>query len=666
MYTLTVTDAEKNYTVNFHDTPIVQQVLEENGITMPHPCGGRGTCGKCRIEVSGSVSEPDERELALGCRLSCRTKLYGDASVVLCTDRHINAESSTLDIRGLDSQETMGRFGAAVDIGTTTVAFSVYDLASGRCLTTDTALNPQSTVAADVIGRIDAAMHGHLRGMQDMITRCIKELAENSGYLERIDRWSITGNTTMLYLLTGRNPKALSASPFVADHLFGEETVFLDRPLYLPECMHAFVGADITCAVLYSGMCDTPETSLLCDIGTNGEIALWKGGQLYVSSTAAGPAFEGAGISCGCQSVRGAVWSVTLKNHMLQVQTIDNAKPVGLCGSGIIDAIACLLDNGTIDETGNMEENEVAVCEDIFLTRRDIRNVQLAKAAIAAGIKTLLAVTDTKEEEITTCYIAGGFGSHLKIDSAVRIGLLPESLQNKIRVIGNAALKGNASLLTEPELKEKAHGIISDTTCINFGGMPEFNDNYVEEMFFPEQRRSQYLLQLADQSGFSHFGLFQTTSLAFRPEVRDMCEAGRCGAYGTRWTCPPYCGSLEDSARKAERYDAGILLQMTGEMEDDFDVECMQQTEQMAKERLADFVHALREKCVDCLPMTAGTCTKCARCTCPEEPCRSPEDAFTSMEAYGLLVNDVCTAAGLKYNYGPRTITFTVCVLINQ
>lgn len=142
-----------------------------------------------------------------------------------------------------------------------------------------------------------------------------------------------------------------------------------------------------------------------------------------------------------------------------------------------------------------------------------------------------------------------------------------------------------------------------------------------------------------------------------------MCKTGRCGSYGTRWTCPPYCGTLEESVAKAKQFTSGILLQMTGQMEDDFDVECMQRTEQTVKDKLDIFVKRLREKHIQCLPMSAGTCTKCTICTCPEEPCRFPEKAFISMEAYGLIVSDVCNAAGIEYNYGSKTITFNTCVL---
>lgn len=664
MHTLTIFNGNQTETAAFSGTPTVREVLEQNGIPMPHPCGGRGRCGKCAIKISGEVSAPDEKELVFGCRLSCRTRLYGDAAVTLCADTSLSAEGSAQSIRGAVHAEAS--VGAAVDIGTTTVALSVYDLATGDCLASETMLNPQSAVAADVIGRIGAACDGQLSRLQDMIVSCVRRLAEQTGYLDRIDKWCMTGNTSMLYFLQGRDPGALSAAPFRADHLFGEEGTFLHKPLYLPECMHAFIGADITCAVLESRMCEKEETSLLCDIGTNGEIALWKNGRLYAASTAAGPVFEGAGISCGCQSVRGAIESVSLRGDSLHIQTIGNAPAVGLCGSGVIDAIACLLDNGTVDETGAMEGEEAVICGHIALKRQDVRAVQLAKAAIAAGIRTLLERTDTKEEEIKAFYLAGGFGSHINIHSAVRIGLFPAALQNRIKILGNAALKGAASMLTSEDLKEKARAIVSGAECINLGGMPAFNENYIDEMGFPEPTASHFMLRLAEEVGFSHFGFFQTDVLSFRKEVREMCRSGRCGAYGTRWTCPPYCGTLEESAEKAKQFHTGILLQMTGRMEDDFDVECMAETGETIKKKLACFVRRVREKNIPCLPMTAGTCTKCEVCTCPDEPCRFPEEAFTSMEAYGLIVNDVCTAANMQYNYGQRTITFTTCVLFND
>lgn len=484
MGTLTVFTTTGKQNISFEGTPTVQQVLEHAGISMAHPCGGAGTCGKCAVNVIGNVSLPDETERSAGCRLSCRTRLYGDAIVTLKeqTNSSLIAEGFEENIKPTENPDN--KFGAAVDIGTTTIALSVYDLATGKCLSSKTMLNPQSVISADVMGRIDAAVNGKLSQMQDMLISGIRTLAEDTGYFDRIDTWCFTGNTTMLYLLCGRNPQSFAVAPYMEDHLFGEEITFLGKPAYLPNCMHAFVGADITCALLASGMCNNTETALLCDIGTNGEIALWKNGTLYVTSTAAGPVFEGAGISCGCQSVAGAIEKVELHANSFSVKTIGAAKPIGLCGSGVIDTVACLLENGTIDETGAMEPEELLLCKGVFINRQDIRNVQLAKAAIAAGIRTLLEVTKTSEEELSVFYLAGGFGKHLNLDSAVRIGLFPASLRNKVSILGNAALKGAASMLSDESLKETAQTIVGKANYLSLPDNPAFAKNYIEELSF--------------------------------------------------------------------------------------------------------------------------------------------------------------------------------------
>ena len=484
MGTLTVFTAKGKQNISFEGTPTVQQVLERSGISMAHPCGGTGKCGKCAIDVIGNVSLPDEAERSAGCRLSCRTRLYGDAIVMLKEHSDSSLIAEGFDENITPTVNSADKTGAAVDIGTTTIALSVYDLTTGNCLASKTMLNPQSVISSDVMGRIDAAVNGKLTNMQNMLISGIHTLTENTGYLERIDTWCLTGNTTMLYLLCGRNPQSFSVAPYTADHFFGEEISFLGKPAYLPPCMHAFVGADVTCALLASGMCNSTGTALLCDIGTNGEIALWKNGTLYVTSTAAGPVFEGAGISCGCQSVAGAIEKVELTSDTFLVKTIGAAKPIGLCGSGVIDAISCLLNNNTVDETGAMEPEEILLCEGIFVNRQDIRNVQLAKAAIAAGIRTLLQVTGTSEEEISAFYLAGGFGKHLNLDSAVRIGLFPASLRHKVRILGNAALKGAASMLTDESLKETAQAIAGKANYLSLPDSPAFAKNYIEELSF--------------------------------------------------------------------------------------------------------------------------------------------------------------------------------------
>lgn len=175
----------------------------------------------------------------------------------------------------------------------------------------------------------------------------------------------------------------------------------------------------------------------------------------------------------------------------------------------------------------------------------------------------------------------------------------------------------------------------------------------------------QQLLDLAAQCGFDHAGPLNTAALEFEPAVREMCAADRCGSYGRCWTCPPGCGTLEEITTRAAAYHRGILLQSTGQLEDDFDVETMMDTERLQKERFRDFTARIREIFPDCLPMASGACALCPQCTYPDAPCRMPLLAVPSMEAYGLVVSKVCEGSGLPYYYGPRTLTYTSCVLVD-
>ena len=460
----------------------LRRVLEAHGAVVIHPCGGRGTCGKCAVELKGMVSPPNAAEIAAGMRLSCQAELLGDAEVIL-PELPEDMQVETAILSPLSHQGKMQGPGVAIDIGTTTIAMTAHDLATGKILCKGGMLNPQTEIAADVMGRIGAALEGKSEIMQKQVEDAILSLLQDV----TPDSMVITGNTTMLYLLTGRNPDCLSHAPFQADELFGISYEIAKSIAYLPRCMNAFVGADITCAVLASGMCEKEEASLLCDIGTNGEIALWKDGKLYVTSTAAGPAFEGAGISCGCGSIPGAIDKVWVENGKVKIHTIGEATATGLCGSGVIDTIAALLETEDIDETGAMDEDSFTLAENVEFLPKDVRAVQLAKAAIAAGIKTLLSSANVSSDEIETLYIAGGFGSHLNVESGVRIGLIPEELADKVKIIGNASLAGAAQILLNPDDRRKADAIALESEHVNLGGNPLFNENYMEEMFFPEE-----------------------------------------------------------------------------------------------------------------------------------------------------------------------------------
>lgn len=474
--------------VSFEGQPVLSDVLSAAGYLVPHPCGGRGTCGKCAVTLQGAVSAPNEAEQRAGHRLSCQARLLGNASVILPNTSI--AEQIETGIGNIHTalHPMAGHCGAAVDIGTTTIAVKVYDLASGACIGEAACRNSQTAVAADVMGRIDAACRGNGPHLQKLVLQDIDSLLhaalKDAEPSVKIDSMVLTGNTTMLYLLNGLDPESLSHAPFHAEHLFDKDAEILGRRTYLPPCMSAFVGADITCAVLASGMCQSNETSLLCDIGTNGEIALWKNGKLFVTSTAAGPAFEGAGISCGCGSTQGAIDKVWLEEDALRIHTIGEADPVGLCGSGLIDAIAVGLKCEIIDETGALEEDSFPLCDAVHLLPQDIRAVQLAKAAIAAGIATLTEAADVSMEEIQTLYIAGGFGSHLNVESAADIGLIPNELKSRVTILGNASLAGAVNALLNKNTWKQLRRIASTSQHVNLGGNPKFNDYYIEHMMF--------------------------------------------------------------------------------------------------------------------------------------------------------------------------------------
>lgn len=455
---------------------------ENAGFHITHPCAGNGTCLKCAVEVIGKISPPTQAEMRSGCRLSCQTVLLGDATVTLPQAEdmsQIQTESTLPVIMGTPMK---GKIGAAVDIGTTTIAVRRYDLHTGKLLGESSTENPQISTAADVIGRIDAAMNGKLHQLQSMVLQAIDTLLDRAG--GRVDSMVVMGNTTMLYLLTGRDPACLSRVPFEADCLFDCEEKILEISSYLPPSIDAFVGADISCAVLAADICSSDKISVLCDIGTNGEVALWKNGTLHVTSTAAGPAFEGAGISSGCSSINGAIDKAWAENDRLCFHTIGDAPAMGICGSGIVDVTATLLKLELLDETGALDD-DIELAPGITLTQRDIRKVQLAKAAISAGIRTLLTLSQTSFEEVDKLYIAGGFGSHLDISSAVAIGLIPKELEAKVSVIGNAALAGAAGLLLDTEKTQQLRQIVLKAKPVNLGGNPTFSEKYVEQILFP-------------------------------------------------------------------------------------------------------------------------------------------------------------------------------------
>lgn len=493
MPNLTVFIGKEERIFSFSGTPSIREALTGAGIFHSHPCGGRGVCGKCSVRITGILSEPSGRERIPGYRLSCVTRLLGDATVWLPEEKTVQAEG-TMPSAPSGNETGTGRETASLtgvfDIGTTTVVLRLAD-DQGHPVAGAGRLNPQREIAADVIGRIAAAKaEGFCQ--REMILRCMEELirealgqAPDRIRESGIRHWIVTGNTAMLYLLTGTDPDELGHAPFTVTRRFDEMTELPMGKAYLPPCIGAFAGADLACAVLASGMTDHPEPALLCDAGTNGEIALWDGKTLWTASVAVGPAFEGVGIREGCMNVPGAICRVRLVNGSYFAETLDGKPAVGLCGSGVLDAIARGLERGDIDPDGYLE-SPIVLREGISLYPEDVRAVQLAKAAVAAGILRLTEVSGIEPERIGAWYLCGGFGSHLDPASAITAGLLPSAAAGRISVLGNAALTG-ACRLTEETEKEKLRRIVSSAQQVTLGGDPAFNSAYIEQMAFPDR-----------------------------------------------------------------------------------------------------------------------------------------------------------------------------------
>lgn len=513
---LTVHNGAETLIFTLAEPMVLSEALALHDHPLDLPCAGNGRCGKCRVVASGALSalSPEEKKLltsediAAGVRLACRTVVEGDAEVILSEKSDIVLIQTDAVSREFERDAAEG-YGVGVDIGTTTVAATLVDLSTGREMASACEQNPQEIFGADVISRIERSLAGDREELSTCIRACIDrllgQLCEKSGLAgEKISRIVITGNTTMLYMLMNRDVDCLSHAPFEADERFGRDfpLKFAAAPsasCYLTRCNSAFVGGDITTAVLASGITDGDKTALLIDVGTNGEIALIHNGKMYCSSTAAGPALEGAGIYMGMPALGGAVSRVWLDEKELRVETIGGLPDTGICGSGVIDAVAALLKAGIVDETGLILEEDhdfteyiteagdalaVRLGENTLFTQKDVRAVQLAKSAICAGICTLLHEAGLTPGDVERFVIAGGFGSHINVESAAAIGLFPAALAEKAEVLGNAALEGAEMLLQRKAFYAESEQIAERMETVDLSSNPYFSDQYMESMLF--------------------------------------------------------------------------------------------------------------------------------------------------------------------------------------
>ncbi len=502
--------------ISFIAPASLAELLRHHGHPVEQPCGGHGQCGKCRVRATGALSAPDEAErrslsesnLRRGVRLACRTEVLGDAEV---WPEATGAEAIMTGFTLPSLPDHAEGVGLAVDVGTTTLAAYLYDLNDHRLLSVQSMPNPQRTFGADVISRLKAALEGRKEALRRAITGAIHTMATAALQAaarpeESLAHAVITGNTAMMYLLTGLDPSSIAFAPFKPASTMGQEAagnalgLFPHTRVWLPECLSAYVGADITCAMVYAAtrpeFTETPL--LLADIGTNGEMALFTGERSLTCSTAAGPAFEGAGIRCGMTAREGAICQVELREGRINCRTVGDVHPTGLCGSGLVDAVAILREMEVIDETGRMAMtgHPLASCmetedgqpafrfpgTEVLLTQADVRALQLAKSAICAGMLTLLDAAGLSPADVRTFQLAGGFGSCIRPETAEAIGLIPSGFAAKTHALGNGAGAGAAMMLLSERARAEGAAIRQRQTTVELSTSPVFQEAFMDCM----------------------------------------------------------------------------------------------------------------------------------------------------------------------------------------
>ena len=524
--TVTVNEYGKAKTVAAAKGERLKAALDRAGVKYALPCGGGGRCGRCRIKflrgapIPGSYEEMflTDEETEEGIRILCRSVISEDCEVEF-PESSQEQDMSALTLKSDGSENapdrSAGAYGIAVDLGTTTVAAAlIQSMADGyKVIGTSSCVNSQRKYGADVISRIAASEDEETREILRRtvvadIENLIKDLTQvhnvsclgNEPDLKAI---TITGNTTMLYLLEGRDAASLGKYPYTAEHIDKERMhsdMILDNisgiDLTILPGISAFVGADIV-AGLFTLELDGEEKFFFLDLGTNGEMAFYDGEDLRVTSTAAGPVFEAGGISCGVASIPGAVDHVKIDREggepRVTIGTIAGAKPVGICGTGVMEAVSELVRTGLVDETGLLTEEYFdegfPLTDDgsIRLTQQDIRNVQLAKAAVYTGAKALL---DGKIPD--KVYISGGFGSKISQENVEELHMFPKEFNGKIKAIGNSALQGalqyTAAVLSgweaETDAAAKMDLITGKAQLTELATMDGFDEDYIAAMNF--------------------------------------------------------------------------------------------------------------------------------------------------------------------------------------
>lgn len=546
-----------NKSIEVQEGITILQAARLAGVVIESPCNAVGTCGKCKVKldkeslkniVEKGKHHLSPEEITQGFVLSCQGEIQGDIRVEVVNkeknktlkilsygksfdipleafiSKKFLAEENLTQVwageelitteEGNTEQEN---YGLVVDIGTTTLVTSLVNVNNGEELAAVSSLNPQSLHAQDVLSRIKFATESS--GLETMygelikeINRMIKDLTKETDInQEHIYEVIFSGNTCMLHLATDINPVSLGKYPYTpkvegGSHLPASQPGLEVSPkglIYLPPIISAYVGADITSGVLAARLHEQKGVTLFVDIGTNGEMVIGGDGGLTATSTAAGPAFEGMNIAYGMRAGQGAIEAFEIgEEDSLEVRTIGDTSPVGICGSGLLDIVGELVEHKVINRAGRLTDSQqlssqlkerlvkqegktvFQVAEKVYLSQKDIRQVQLAKGAIRAGIEFLLKKRGIKASQVDKVLIAGSFGYHLRAKSLINIGLLPQEFAGKIEFIGNTSKSGGQGFLLNQGYRGEMEGLVKDIEVLELANYPDFDKVFVECLSF--------------------------------------------------------------------------------------------------------------------------------------------------------------------------------------
>ena len=463
-------DSKLRITVDGKELFVEKGTMLSDILDMEKPCGGKGSCGKCRVRVN------KKEELA------CRYKVENEIEV------ETEKNSGIFSLSGCDESGNLTEnLCFALDIGTTTLALALVSLDEKRVVKVTSSVNPQRAFGADVISRIDHCAKNGIKKLQSVLIAEINKMIKGFGV--KAEALYLSGNLTMLHTFFGVDCSSMGFFPYTPAfteskrekaQVLGIEGV--EEVISLPS-VSAFVGADVVAGLYSIPMPEDGKFDLLVDLGTNAEIVLFSRDGGIAASAAAGPCFEGANISCGMSATDGAICSFELNYGHISYKTVGDAEPRGICGTGLIDIVHELLKNSVIDETGYMDE-DYRLCKGIILSRDDVRQYQLAKSAIYSAILTLMKALGVGFDDISRAYVSGGFSAMINVNSAVGTGLLPKELKHKTVALNNSSLQGTVKFSCEGA---DVSGLARRIKYIDLSENAFFAERFVDNMNFDVQ-----------------------------------------------------------------------------------------------------------------------------------------------------------------------------------